>query len=61
MKTKDIVSRKIFITSIVLAIVAIGVGAVAAYLKEYIIAGAMLFVLVLQVHNMILYKKKNGH
>lgn len=60
MKADDRVSKKVFILSIILAIIAVGVGGVALYLEEYIIAVGMLFVLVLQAHNIIQYKQQHG-
>lgn len=60
MRPQDKVSTKIYRISILLAVVAIGIGAVAAYKQEYIIGGAMLFVLILQIHNILSYKRQHG-
>lgn len=60
MKADDKVSKKVFILSIVLVVVAIIVGVAAIYMKDYVIGAAMLFVLLLQVRNIVLYKRQNG-
>lgn len=60
MKADDKVSKKVFIFSIVLVVVAIIVGVAAIYMKDYVIGAAMLFVLLLQVRNIVLYKRQNG-
>lgn len=57
---KEKVSKTIFIASIILAIIAIAAGITAVYMKEYVIGGGMLFVLILQIHNIISYKRQNG-
>ena len=56
MNTDNRVSKKVFILSIILGIVSVGVGVYALVKEEYIIAVAMLFVLTLQAHNIFLYK-----
>ncbi len=60
MKADDKVSKKVFIFSIVLVVIAIIVGVAAIYMKDYVIGAAMLFVLLLQVRNIVLYKRQNG-
>lgn len=60
LNSDDKVSKKIFILSIILGIVAVGVGIYALVEEEYIIAVAMLFVLTLQAHNIFLYKQQHG-
>lgn len=60
MNTDDRVSKKVFILSIILGIVSVGVGVYALVKEEYIIAVAMLFVLTLQAHNIFLYKQQHG-
>lgn len=60
MKSDDKVSKKVFIISIILGIISIGVGIYALVKEEYIIAVAMLFVLTLQAHNIFLYKQQHG-
>ncbi len=60
MKSDDKVSKKVFIISIILGIISIGVGVYALVKEEYIIAVAMLFVLTLQAHNIFLYKQQHG-
>ncbi len=57
---KEKVSKAIFITSIILAIIAMAAGIAAVYMEEYVIGGGMLFVLILQIHNIISYKRQNG-
>jgi len=57
---KEKVSKTIFTTSIILAIIALAAGIFAAYKEEYVIGGRMLFVLILQIHNIISYKRQNG-
>lgn len=57
---KEKVSKTIFITSIILAIIAMFAGIFVLYKEEYIIGGGMLFVLILQIHNIISYKRQNG-
>lgn len=57
---KEKVSKTIFITSIILAVIAMFAGIFALYKEEYIIGGGMLFVLILQIHNIISYKRQNG-
>lgn len=58
--TDNRVSKKVFILSIILGIVSVGVGVYALVKEEYIIAVAMLFVLTLQAHNIFLYKQQHG-
>ena len=60
MNTDNRVSKKVFILSIILAVVSVGVGVYALVKEEYIIAVAMLFVLTLQAHNIFLYKQQHG-
>ena len=60
MNTDNRVSKKVFILSIILGIISIGVGIYALVKEEYIIAVAMLFVLTLQAHNIFLYKQQHG-
>ena len=60
MNTDNRVSKKVFILSIILGIVSVGVGIYALVKEEYIIAVAMLFVLTLQAHNIFLYKQQHG-
>lgn len=60
MNTDNRVSKKVFILSIILGIVSVGVGVYALVKEEYIIAVAMLFVLTLQAHNIFLYKQQHG-
>lgn len=60
MNTDNRVSKKVFILSITLGIVSVGVGIYALVKEEYIIAVAMLFVLTLQAHNIFLYKQQHG-
>ena len=57
---KEKVSKTIFITSIILAIIAMFAGIFALFKEVYIIGGGMLFVLILQIHNIISYKRQNG-
>ena len=52
---KEKVSKTIFITSIILAIIAMIAGIFALYKEEYIIGGCMLFVLISHIHNFISY------
>lgn len=60
MNTDNRVSKKVFILSIILAVVSVGVVVYALVKEEYIIAVAMLFVLTLQAHNIFLYKQQHG-
>ena len=60
MNTDNRVSKKVFILSIILGIVSVGVGVYALVKEEYIIAVAMLFVLTPQAHNIFLYKQQHG-
>lgn len=60
MNTDNRVSKKVFILSIILGIISVGVGVYALVKEEYIIAVAMLFVLTLQAHNIFLYKQQHG-
>lgn len=60
MNTDNRVSKKVFILSIILGIISIGVGIYALVKEEYIITVAMLFVLTLQAHNIFLYKQQHG-
>ena len=58
MKVDNHVSRKIYLTSIFLMVIAVIVGSYAAYREEYIILAAMVFVMVMQVDNILHYRRQ---